>query len=285
MIAITGATGQLGRLVISQLSREVAAADIVAIARDRGKAGDIAAAGVEVREADYGDRASLEGALRGVDTLLLISSNAIGERVVQHRNAVEAARAAGVGLIVYTSVLRADTSELSLAEEHRATEALIRDSGLAYIFLRNGWYTENYAAAVGSALAHGALFGAAGQGRIASASRLDYAEAAARALTGALPVNRAYELAGDTAYTLAEFAAEIGRQASKAIGYTDLAESEYEKLLVGAGLPAGLASLLASSDASAGRGALFDDSGELRRIIGRPTTPWTEAIQEALAAG
>ncbi len=204
-------------------------------------------------------------------------------RVAQHRNVVEAATAAGVTLIAYTSVLHADRSPLGLAEDHRQTEALLAASGIPTVLLRNGWYTENYLASLPAALAHDAVLGAAGEGRIASAARADYAQAAAAALTSSEDhAGRTYELAGDAAYTLAELASELTRQVGRPIAYHDLPQAEFEKALLGAGLPPFLAALLADSDAGAAKGALFDASGDLARLIGRPTTPLATSVAAAL---
>lgn len=282
MIVVTGATGQLGRLVIEALLKELPPAQIVAAVRDPAKAADLADRGIQVRKADYAQPASLDLALRGADKLLLISSSEIGQRVAQHRNVIEAAQGAGIKLLAYTSVLRADTSLLGLAAEHRETEAMLRAAGLPHVLLRNGWYTENYAASVPAALAHGALLGSAGTGRIASAARVDYAAAAAAVLTGEDQAGRIYELAGDTAYTLGEFAAEVSRQSGKVVEYKDLPQAEFQAALVAAGLPEGLAALLADSDAAAAKGALFDDGHQLSTLIGRPTTPLAATIAAAL---
>ena len=278
-IAITGATGQLGRLVISKLKAKVPASEIIALARDPGKAADL---NVAVRQADYAKPETLAPAFAGVDTLLLISSSEVGQRAVQHRNVIEAAKDAGVKRIVYTSVLRADTSPLGLADEHRATEAALKASGIPYTILRNGWYTENYTASVGGAVAGGAFIGSAGDGRISSATRADYAEAAEAVLTGEGHEGRTYELAGDEAYTLSHLAAEISRQTGKDIPYKNLPEADYAKALAGFGLPEGLAQAIASFDVDASAGALFEDGRQLSRLIGRPTTPLSAAVAEAL---
>jgi NAD(P)H dehydrogenase (quinone) len=284
-IAITGATGQLGRLVIqSLLRRGVPAADLIAAVRTPAKAADLAALGVQVRQADYTRPDTLAAALQGVDRLLLISSSEVGQRTAQHRAAIDAAQAAGVKLVAYTSLLRADTSPLGLAAEHVATEALLRESGLPTVLLRNGWYTENYLASAPVALQHGAVLGSAKDGRIAAATRADYAEAAAVAISGEGQAGRTYELAGDAAWTLADFAAELARQSGKPVVYKDLPEADYAAVLVQAGLPQGFADLLADSDAGASRGGLFDDSRTLSRLIGRPTTPLADAVKAALAA-
>ena len=278
MIAVTGATGQLGRLVIAALLKKVPASGIVAAVRNGEKARDIAALGVQVRYADYNQPPTWDAALKGVDKVLLISSSEIGQRAKQHRSVIDAARRTGVKLLAYTSVLRADTSPLGLAAEHKATEALIRASGIPFTLLRHGWYTENYTAGIAGALANGAVYGCAGEGRIASATRADYAEAAAAVLTAENQAGRIYELAGDTAYTLAELAAEISRQSGKNIGYVNLPEAEYKNVLVKAGLPEVVAALLADSDTGVSKGALFDDGHQLSKLINRPTTSLATAV-------
>lgn len=272
MIVVTGATGQLGRLVIASLLKKVPATGIVAAVRNLDKAGDIAALGVQVRYADYTLPSTWDEALKGADKLLLISSSEIGQRIDQHRTVIEAARRAGIKLLVYTSVLHADSSTLGLAAEHRETEALLHASGVPFVLLRNGWYTENYTAGMPAALAHGNLYGCAGNGRISSAARADYAEAAAMVLTADNQAGRVYELAGDTSYTLTELAAEISHQSGKNIGYVNMPESEYKALLIKVGLPEPIAELLANSDAGASRDALFDENRQLSTLIGRPTT-------------
>lgn len=278
MIVVTGATGQLGRLVIAALLKKVPASSIVAAVRNVEKASDLAALGVQVRHADYNQLPMWDNALKGADKVLLISSSEVGQRAKQHRAVIDAARRAGVKLLAYTSVLRADTSPLGLAAEHRETEALIRASGIPFTLLRHGWYTENYTTSISNILAHGAVFGCAGEGRIASATRADYAEAAAAVLTAENQAGRVYELAGDTAYTLAELAAEISRQSGKNVGYVNLPEAEYKKVLVKAGLPEVVAALLADSDTGVSKGALFDDGHQLSKLINRPTTSLAAAV-------
>ncbi len=284
-VLVTGASGQLGRLVIKQLLLDMPAGDVAAMVRSPQAGTTFAADGLAVRVADYDRPDTLDSALAGIERVLLISSSAVGARVAQHRNVIEAARRAGVGLLAYTSLLHADASPLGLAGEHRETEALLRASGVPFVLLRNGWYTENYMAALPAALAHHALLGSAGQGRIASAARIDYAAAAAAVLTGDEDrSSRVLELAGDDAYTLDELAAAVARQSGEDIVYKDLPPADYEAALLGAGLPGFLAALLADSDAAAARGALFDESRQLSRLIGRPTTPLTASIAAALEA-
>lgn len=283
MIVITGATGQLGRLVIQSLLNKLPASQIVAAVRNPARAADLAALGVQVRKADYTDPALLEAAFQGAEKVLLISSSEIGQRAAQHRNVIDAAKKAGVSLVAYTSILHADRSPLGLAAEHAATEAYLRESGLPHVLLRNGWYTENYLASVPPALQHGAFIGSAGEGRIASAARADYAEAAAVVLTTPGQSGKVYELAGDEAYTLAEFSAELSRQSGKAIPYVDLPENDYKAALIGAGLPEPIAGLLADSDSGAAKGGLFDDTRQLGTLIGRPTTPLAVSMRAALA--
>jgi len=278
-IAVTGANGQLGRLVIQGLLARLPAADIVALARTPAKAADL---GVEVRQGDYTLPETLVSSLAGIETLLLISSSEVGQRVPQHRQVINAAKAAGVKRVVYTSLLHAERSPLGLAPEHVQTEALLKASGLTYTILRNGWYTENYTASVPSALAHGALIGSAGQGRIASAARADYAQAAVVALTTPGHDNRTYELAGDAAYTLAELAAEISRQSGQQIPYKDLPAADYAAALTDAGVPAPWPEALAAIDLEVAKGALFDDSRVLSKLIGRPTTTLADSVAAAL---
>ncbi|MDO9481641.1 MAG: SDR family oxidoreductase [Hydrogenophaga sp.] len=283
MIAITGATGQLGRLVIQNLLNTVPASQIVAAVRSPEKAADLAALGVQVRQADYAQSATLDAAFQGVDKLLLISSSEVGQRAPQHAAVIAAAQKAGVKLLAYTSLLRADSSPLGLAAEHKETEAMLRASGLPHVLLRNGWYTENYTGSVPAALQYGAVMGSAKDGRIASAARADYAAAAAAVLTKEGQAGQVYELAGDTAYTLAELAAEIAKQSGKPVVYNDLPQAAYAAALVQVGLPEGFAALLADSDVGASKGALFDDSHQLSQLIGRPTTPLAEVVKTALA--
>ena len=285
MIAITGATGQLGRLVIEQLLKTVPANQIVAIVRNPAKAEALSQQGIVVRQGDYTDQAALTTALKGVEKLLLISSSEVGQRATQHQNVINAAKAAGVTFIAYTSLLHADVSPLGLAVEHRQTEAALAASGLPHVLLRNGWYSENYAMGLPGALARGTLYGAAGEGRIASASRQDYAEAAAAVLSAAAPqAGKVHELAGDASYTLAELAAESARQAGKPLAYQDLPEAAYRDALLQAGLPAPVAELLADSDAGAAKGGLFDDGHALSGLIGRATTPMAQTVAATLAA-
>lgn len=279
-IAVTGATGQLGRLVVDKLKRKVAPEEIVALARDPAKAADL---GVAVRAADYARPETLDAALAGVDVLLLISSSEIGQRVPQHLNVIEAAKRAGVKRIAYTSLLRADTSPLGLGEEHRRTEEALRASGIPCTVLRNGWYTENYTGSIPAALAAGAVIGAAGEGRIASATREDYADAAVAVLTEEGHAGHVYELAGDEAWTLADLAAEVSRQAGRDIPYRNMTEAEYAAALEATGMPAAFAKLLADSDRGASQGGLFDDSRQLSALIGRPTTPLRDSVRAALA--
>jgi NAD(P)H dehydrogenase (quinone) len=283
MIAITGATGALGQLVIEGLLHKLSANQIIAAVRTPSKAAALTNKGVKVREADYSRPETLALAFAGATKILLISSNALGERVAQHRAVIDAAKQAGAGLLAYTSLLQADTSPLLLAAEHLATEQYLQSSGLAFTMLRNGWYTENQTAGIGPALQHGAFIGASKDGKFAAATRADYAAAAVTVLTSEGHANQVYELAGDKAYSRVELAAEVSRQTGKSIAYHDLAEAEYEKILAGF-LPPELTRILADAEAKAAAGALDDDSHTLSRLIGRPTTPLSEAVAAALKA-
>jgi len=279
-IAITGATGQLGHLIIQDLTAKIGADQIVALARSAGKAADL---GVEVRLADYDQPETLQTALAGVETVLLISGSEIGKRTPQHRAVIEAAQANGVKNIVYTSLLNADTSTLSLAQEHRETEALIKASGMTYTFLRNGWYTENYAGALPGAVQAGAVVGSAGDGRISSATRADYAAAAVAVLTSDAYANKTIELAGDASYTLTELAAEVSTQTGKTIPFNNLPPAEFAKVLASVGLPEPMAAMFADVDFEVSKGVLYHAGTELSDLIGRPTTPMAETIKAVLA--
>ncbi len=277
---VTGASGQLGRLVVHKLKTQVPAGRIVALVRSPEKAASL---GVAAREFDYTRPETLVRALAGADKLLLISSSEVGQRTVQHRNVIEAAKATGVKHLVYTSLLHADRSPISLAEEHRATETDIAASAIPATILRNGWYAENYTVSIPAALAKGAFVGSAGDGRLSLATRADYADAAVTVLAGDGHEGKTYELAGDEAHTLADLAAEVSRQTGRNIPYKNLPQADYAAILRQAGLPEVFAEGLAAWDVDASRGALFDDSRQLSKLIGRPTTPLAEAVKAALA--
>jgi NAD(P)H dehydrogenase (quinone) len=280
-IVVTGATGKLGRLVVeSLLTRGVPAAEVVAVGREVGRIDDLAARGVIVRRADYEDPGSLKTAFAGAEKVLLISASEVGSRLHQHRNAIEAVKAAGAGLIVYTSAPNAATASYTIAMDHRATEVLIGESGLPYVILRNGWYLENYTPQLATYLQYG-IAGAAGDGRISAATRADLAEAAAAALSTDGHQGHVYELGGEP-FTMSELAAEISRQAGRKVTYTDLPEQEYARILAGAGVPEGFAAVLADSDRAASRGELYADRTDLEKLLGRPVTPLADAIRAAM---
>ena len=274
-IAVTGATGQLGRLAIAALKSR--GANPVALVRDTAKAADL---GVEARAFDY--TAANPAALTGVDTLVLISSNDFNDRAGQHRQVIAAAKSAGVGRIVYTSILKGDASPMILAQDHIATEAALKASGIPTTLLRNGWYTENYTGALGAAIQHGAIIGAAGEGRVSSAARKDYAEAIAVTAMDATHAGQTYELAGDDSHSGADLAAAVAKASGKAVAYVSMPQGDYAAALLGFGLPEGFANVLADSDAQAAKGALHDESRTLSRLIGRPTTPIAETVAAAL---
>ncbi|HLV08194.1 MAG TPA: SDR family oxidoreductase [Croceibacterium sp.] len=279
--AVTGATGQVGRLVLDELLTHTEASNIVALARDPSALSAYAAKGVQVRQADYDDPDSLEAAFQGVDRVLLISGNAVGQRERQHGNVIDAAKAAGVSYLAYTSILKGDQSPLALAPEHVATEKLLANSGLNYDVLRNGWYSENYTMGLAPSLESGKIFGAVGQGKLSTATRADFAAGAAAALLRGKGGD-VYELAGDEAWTMQDFAAEVSRQSGRQVEYVDQSEADYARTLEGAGLPPPVASMLASTSALSGQGALYDDSKSLSRLSGKPTTPIGETIAAAL---
>jgi len=278
-IGITGATGQLGRLIVEKLKAKVDASNLVALVRSPEKAADL---GIEARKFDYNHPAELNEGLKGIDFLMMVSASEVGKRLPQHRNIIEAAKKNGVNRIVYTSLLHADTSTISLAEEHRATEAMLKSSGIPYTILRNGWYTENYTMSIANVLNAGVVIGASGEGKISAATREDYAEAAAAVLTGEGHEGKVYELAGDEPFTMKEYAAEIAKQTGKDIQYVHLTVEEYAEKLAAFGMPEAVAKMFAGFDRDAGNNQLFDDSKTLSKLIGRPTTPLSAAIKKAL---
>jgi len=282
-IVVTGATGHLGRLVIAHLlARGVDAAGVTAVVRNADKAAGLAEQGVRLRVADYDEPESLRAAFAAGDRVLLVSGSEVGKRVAQHRALVDAAGAAGVALLAYTGVLGGPAADFALADEHKATEELILASGLPHVFLRNGWYTENYTENLDPVLAHGAVVASAGAGRVASAARADYAAAAAAVLTGEGHAGKAYELSGDTAWSFDEYAAAVAGATGRDIAYRNVSAAEHRGILVGAGLPEGLADILVDVDAAIGRGLLAGTSGDLARLIGRPTTPMPQTVAAAV---
>lgn len=278
-IAITGANGQLGRAAIEKLKTLTDAANIVALARTPESVADL---GVAARAADYTKPESLAVALQGVEVLALISSNDFNDRAGQHRNVIAAAKAAGVKRIVYTSILKADTTPMLIAADHKATEAAILESGLTYSILRNGWYVENWTGSLAGALQAGAMIGSAGAGKVAPAPRAEYAEALAVVVAGQGHDNAVYELAG-TAFTLPELAAEVSRQTGKTLPYNSLPQDTYAGILQSFGLPEGFAHVLADADVGAANGWLFDDSTTLERLIGHASAPLSASVAAALA--
>jgi NAD(P)H dehydrogenase (quinone) len=282
-IVVTGASGQLGQLVIADLMKNAPTAHVIGIVRNVAAAKDLADRGVDLEAANYEDSAAVAVALAGADKVLLISSSAAGQRTRQHRHVIEAATAAGVKLLAYTSILHADTNPMMLAIEHRETEALIRSAGVPFVLLRNGWYTENYTDKVAAAVQRGAVLGAAREGRISSAARADFAAAAAAVLASHEDqAGKVYELAGDDAYTLGDYAAEVARQSGRPVVYRDLSEADYKAELQAAGLPDAFAALYAESDVKTAEGALFGGSRQLSRLIGRPSTTMAQSVAAAL---
>ncbi|GHD35607.1 SDR family oxidoreductase [Streptomyces galbus] len=283
-IVVTGATGQLGRLTVEALLRRgIPAADIIATGRDIAGIKDLADRGITVRRADFADTDGLAEAFAGADRLLLISASVpVGERVANHRRVIDAAASAGVSLVAYTSTTHADTATTVIGATHRETERYLRDRGIPSVLLRNGWYLENYTSQLPQILQNGAVAGAAGEGRISAASRADYAEAAAVVLSAEGHTGAVYELGGDESFTLTELAAAISAAAGKQVTYADLPVADFARALAAAGLPAELAEVLADADRGMTRGEMYTDSGDLRRLIGRPPVTLAEALPAAL---
>jgi len=282
VILVTGATGQLGTLVIEKLLKTVPAGCIVAGVRDTAAATAHAARGAHVRVFDHDRPETLDAAFAGVDRVLLISSNAVDRRLRQHVSVTVAAARTGVSLPAYTSILHADTSPLLLAEEHRATEAALRDPGLPFVPLRNGRYIENITGFAAQDLERGVRFGCAGAGRVSAATRADHAEAAAAVLSAANQAGRIYDLADDSAFTMADYVAELSRQSGRPVSYRDMPQAEFRQALIRAGRPEALATAIADADAGASRGALFDEGGQLRALIGRPTTTLARVVADQI---
>ncbi len=284
-IVITGATGHLGRHVVETLlERGVPAQEITATGRSIEKIADLADRGVQVKIIDYTDPASVDSALKGASKVLLVSGADMGERVAQHRTVVEAAARAGVELIAYTSIANADSSHMKMAVDHLATENIIRESGVPFVFLRNGWYVENYTDQLQGTLAQGAFAGSAGEGRVSAAARSDYAEAAAAVLVAEDQAGKIYELGNDDSFSMAELATEISAASGKEIAYQNLPAADYAALLTKIGLPEVFAEVLADSDLGIARGDLLVTSGDLSNLLGRPTTSMADAVRAATDA-
>jgi len=282
-IVVTGATGHLGRLIVEGLLRDgVTPDEIVAAGRSTDKIADLADRGVRVVRMDYTDPESMAVAFAGAQTLMLVSSSEVGQRAAQHGAAIDAAKLAGVGRIVYTSAPKADHTALILAPEHKITEELIRASGIPFTILRNGWYSENYAGTAAQAKEAGVLAASVGDGLVASASRVDYADAAVAVLTGEGHENAVYELSGDTAWSHTELAAVLTDILGRDVAYTSLTEAEHLAALEAAGLDAGTAGFVVALDGNIRDGLLAETSGELRALIGRPTTPLRDGLAAAL---
>lgn len=278
-IVVTGATGSLGRLIIEHLlARGVEPEQIIGAGRNPGKLAELAATGVRTAVIDYSDPTTLDAAFAGATTLMLVSGSEVGQRVVQHGNAITAAKTAGISHIVYTSAPKADTSDLILAPEHKATEELIRASGIPFTILRNGWYTENYAGTVEQVRSTGVYLASTGDGRVASASRTDYAEAAAVVLTEHGHVDAVYELSGDVAWDGHEFASAASAVTGRDVVYTPVGPEEHIAALTSAGLDEGTAGFVVALDQNTRDGLLGETTGDLTRLIGRPTTPLLDGL-------
>ena len=281
-IIITGATGHLGRKVIEALIRRGAdPADIVAGGRNADRLRSLRTdLGVKAVHLDYDDSDSLDAAFKGATKALLVSGSNLGERVAQHQRVIDAARKAGIGLLAYTSVLHADESSLAVAPDHRKTEKSLRESGLHYAILRNGWYSENFAGDVKQAAESGTIVSAAGTGRISSAAREDYAEAAAAVLLsdGGL-VDSVIELAGDEAWTYDDLAQVAARLLGRPVSYRNVTSQELEKNLKAAGVPAPGVQWVVKLAQDISHDELLGPAGELSRIIGRPTTSLEKALR------
>jgi NAD(P)H dehydrogenase (quinone) len=282
MIAITGANGQLGTLVVQHLLEKLPPEQIVAAVRTPKENATLRKLGVDVREADYDRPETLRTALSGAEKVLLISAVVPGQRLRQHKAVIDAAREVGVSFLAYTSMLKAESSSHILAAEHRATEQYLAASGMPYAFLRNAWYLENHTGVIGAALEHGALVGCAGEGRFASASREDLAAGAVAVLTGTETPGQTYELAGDASFSMREYAQELSRQTGRSIVYNDMEPTAYTSLLTSFGLPPMIVDVIVDADLKSQRGDFDSSSRTLSQLLGRPTTTLSEAIEQTL---
>lgn len=283
MIAVTGANGQLGKLVIKHLVTLMDPSEVIALVRNADAAAELRELGVTIRSADYDKPETLVSALLDVESLLLISSSAVGVRVPQHTAVIKAAQQQGVKNLVYTSILKASDNPMMLAQEHKVTEQLIKDAPFDSVILRNGWYTENYTQNMPAILEHKVVTGVSINGKIHSATRNDYAEAAAKVLVSAdQHQGKTYELAGDLGFTLTEFAQEITKQSGIEVTYQAMSENAYKELLVSLGLPEGFAAALADSDNQTEQGWLQEDSKTLAKLLERPTTSLSQVVKASL---
>jgi NAD(P)H dehydrogenase (quinone) len=283
-VVVTGATGHLGRLVVQHLLAQGVPADqITATGRRTERLADLAEQGVRTAVADFARPETLTAAFAGADAVLLVSGSEVGQRVDQHRAAIEAAVAAGVGRLVYTSAPHADTTALVLAPEHKATEEILRASGLTFTILRNGWYTENYVGDVQQARESGQIVAAVGEGRVASASRTDFAEAAAVVLRTEGHENAVYELTGDVAWAFTDLAAAASEVLGRPVEYVAVSSADRTAGLLAAGLDEGTAGFVVALDENTRDGLLGEVNGVLSGLIGHPTTPLVDGLRAALA--
>jgi NAD(P)H dehydrogenase (quinone) len=281
-LVVTGATGQLGRLVVaSLLSKGVAADRIVALGRDDERLAELAALGVTARKVDYSDARAVADAIVDAERVLLISGNEVGQRLSQHQNVIDAAKTVGIDLLAYTSVAHADTSGIMLAEEHRATEEAIVASGLPHAFLRNSWYIENYTSQLATYLEHGTILGAAGDGQVSAATRADFAEAAAAVLLTEQP-KAVYELGG-AGVSMTDIAETVSDVTGVEVSYTNVPGDELIKVLVNAGVPEQYAAILADADRGLGRGELYVEPTDLEDLLGRPATSLADGLRSAFS--
>ena len=281
-LVVTGATGQLGRLVVaSLLSKGVAADRIVALGRDDERLAELAALGVTARKVDYSDARAVADAIVDAERVLLISGNEVGQRLAQHQNVIDAAKTVGVDLLAYTSVAHADTSGIMLAEEHRATEEAIVASGLPHAFLRNSWYIENYTSQLATYLEHGTILGAAGDGQVSAATRADFAEAAAAVLLTEQP-KAVYELGG-AGVSMTDIAETVSDVTGVEVSYTNVPGDELIKVLVNAGVPEQYAAILADADLGLGRGELYVEPTDLEDLLGRAATSLADELRSAFS--
>ena len=281
-IVVTGASGKLGKLVLKELLA-AGAADILATTRTPENLAEFASQGVDVRQADFKNPASLEDAFKGGTRLLLISTTDVGSRVPQHGAAIDAAKAAGVEHVIYTSWPDPQHSVAAVSPDHAATEDLVLKSGLKFTFLGNYLYSETLMFGLPKALETGKLFGAAGDGRAAYVTRQDCAYAAAGVLNNAVRYeNKRLGISGPVAYTRSEIAQLASGITGKPLVYVDLPAEDFGKALVGAGMPEGFAKLFVSFELAIKAGELEAVTQDVSEVSGHTPASLSDFLKSAL---